>query len=656
MRSHLLSLCLVLLASCAQAPRVAVELPGRLPSSRAAVPAPSGPAKPSGPTVAMLAESAPFDSLFLPDGRLLATTGTEGYVADPRASSPWGGLRRVPFVGMMRPSADRTRYFRVGGSAFAEVDPTTLADLRTFEVPGILMYAIPNRDGSRVLVSYNASVSSPSKLTVVDTKTFQPLFSVDSLSLASGGFTDNGRYVSISQDGTVVLDAATGKELRRSQEPFDVVGDYAVTSRGAALVLEQIVTHEKHTVALPCAGRVVYWNGHAAVPCGSKLGVVRVAPHERAKVVDAKAPITYFDADVSGDGFRLVLGNSQLFYSIATGALVGQEAACVAEDWKGNVVGRGARFCQAAVSPDGKWLSQRGINLTRASDGKSVFDLPWPRGPADSFVSVQGNQLVVMPREDGAEPFFVPFDDTRRAPTYLARRAGSAVDVIKLATKEKVATLHVEMSSAEIVGSGDEVVVAGRSLMGPPVVRCSLSKGTCSPIENADCTTVAVGEGRMLCASSSGQGGTLTQLVPGAPPRTLTLALGPSPALAYATKDGWVLETRGPLPEMVHRAMFVPAAGFGSTTPAWKKMPGAILGASGTSVVTERTPSALDIVDLVTNDTTRIVLTPRSAVKIFPNGRVAFLGDRAEAEAQLLCVQGDRVMPWSECHDREARW
>lgn len=653
MRSRLVPLSLVCLASCAEVPRVAVELPRRPAPAPMADPAPSGPAKPSDPTLAMLAEAEPIDSQFLPDGRLIAISGTHAYVADPRSSSPWGGLRRVPFEGTMRVSTDRSHYFRVGRSVLAEVDTTTLADRRTFTVEGTLVYAIPNRDGSRVVASHVASMYARPKLTVLDTKTFQPLYSLDAPSLGSGYFSDNGRYLMLSP--TVMLDAATGKELRRSEEPFDVVGDYVVTSRGATLSLEHIVTHQKHTLALPCAGKVAFWHGHAAVACGSKLGVVRVAPGQRARAVDAKAPITYVDVDVTGDGFRLTLGYEQRVYSTATGALVAPRDGCVGEDWKGNVVGRGERFCQTAISPDGQWLTLRGINLSRASDGKPVFVMSWPRGPSDTFVAVQGNQLVVTPRH-GGEPFYVPFDGTRPPPTYLARRTAVNLEVISFATKQKVAALPLEMSNAQIAGSGDEVVVSGSPSIGPPVVRCSLSKGTCQPIEEGGCTAVAIGEGRTLCAPTSGQRGTITQLVPGAPPRTLTLSLGPSTVLAHASKTGWVLQTRDPLPLMAYRAMVIPAAGFGSTVPPWKTMPGAILGVSGTLVVTERTPSALDVVDLVTNETTRIVVAGRGAVKIGASGRVAFSGDREDAEAQLLCLQGDRVLPWSECRDRESRW
>jgi len=650
--------CLALFSvACAPAAPATVEIPKRrAPPRTASTDALPARKKLAGPTLAMRAIPPPSGSVFLPDGRLLSWTGAEGYVAHPRATSPWLDLRRVPLEGAVRVSPNGKRYFRTGRSVVAEIDPATLADTHVLRVPGTIFTVVSSRDGSRLVVTALDDLSGPTKIVVVDTSTFQPVRTWELPGLGAAGFSDNERYVVASVNGTRVLDVASGKELFLAADYVHVVGDFVVTPRDGIIRLEHLGTHKNVGLRLPCKGIPTMGHGYAAIHCGSKLAIVRLAPNEAPKIVDVGERIKSVEIDLERDGFRLELPSGSAFVAIGDMEVVPVSASeCQGRDGTGRVVGEGQRFCQAQVSPDGRWLTYGGgLNLAHASNGQPTLNIAWPRGPSDPFVMVAKNQFVVWPDPAiGREALSVPFESARGAATYVARSVMAGSDIFELATKKKVATLPVDIRSAEVEGTGDDVVVASDS----GIVRCSLSKATCLPLDDVPCPPIAFSEGRGLCETRGRQGSTLTRFTVGKPSQTRILTFPYPVEGAYVGKAGWVLKTRRlEGTEAVDVITHLADKSFTADALVWTKVSGRVRGVEGDIAVIERNFSAFDLVDMVTRETSVLVLQSRGAVKIHPDGYVAFFGDRTEAEQELLCFQGDRVTPWSACRDREIPW
>jgi hypothetical protein len=99
---------------------------------------------------------------------------------------------------------------------------------------------------------------------------------------------------------------------------------------------------------------------------------------------------------------------------------------------------------------------------------------------------------------------------------------------------------------------------------------------------------------------------------------------------------------------------------FDGRSIVWKKVPFPIHAISGDVAIAggagSPTTPPYTLFSLSSAETSQLVPYAKGAVRIYEDGRVAFWGEREEAERDLLCVDGDRVRTWAHCKDREVPW
>ena len=252
----------------------------------------------------------------------------------------------------------------------------------------------------------------------------------------------------------------------------------------------------------------------------------------------------------------------------------------------------------------------------------------------------------------------VPFAPTSGATAYVARRAEEGTDVFDLRTRKKVANLADLPDAPRIDGTGDDVVVTSGRASADGAMRCSLSSAKCHPLEGVPCAPMIVAGGRGLCVGSAGERSAMTRFELGDPSRTRVISVLHMVIGAYPASDGWVLQATRTIGKGHSDTVMTHLAERTTNGDAlvWTNVAGEVIGVEGETAVVERNPSTFELVDLPTRKSSIVVMESKGALKILPDGYVAFFGDRTEAEKELVCIEGDRALPWSECRNREVPW
>lgn len=252
----------------------------------------------------------------------------------------------------------------------------------------------------------------------------------------------------------------------------------------------------------------------------------------------------------------------------------------------------------------------------------------------------------------------VPFAPTSGATAYVARRAEEGTDVFDLRTRKKVANLADLPDAPRIDGTGDDVVVTSGRPSADVAMRCSLSSAKCHPLEGVPCAPMIVAGGRGLCVGGAGERSAMTRFELGDPSRTRAISVLHMVIGAYPASDGWVLQATRTIGKGHSDTVMTHLAERTTNGDAlvWTNVAGEVIGVEGETAVVERNPSTFELVDLPTRKSSIVVMESKGALKILPDGYVAFFGDRTEAEKELVCIEGDRALPWSECRNREVPW
>lgn len=622
----------------------------------------------TGPTIVKQGHPEPSSSTFLPDGRLVAFTGVEAFIADPRSNEPLRGLRRVPFVGQMRVMPGGAHYVRLGRDEIADVDTTTLADRKTLAVHGTVFGGIPNRDGTRLVATIATGPFVTRQAVLVDLGTMRKIHTWPVPQFGFAKLSDDDKYVIVEANGTTLFDATTGAVAYRSEEHAIVSGTYVATiqqERGT-VTYEHLTTHTKTVTKLPCKGHVETYAKRAAIACDKKLSVFPLVPGAKFTTLEASSPISYVGQDLEHETFDVHQGAGPSLRVEGSQFVPVEPGQCVGRTPGGAVAGSGNRMCRATVSPDGQWLTYGGLSLVRASDGTTRLHLPWGHPTTDLRASVQANVVVTLDGMSGAvRGPIVPFDGAAGMPKYLAYGRSQKVEVVEGATGRTVATLPLEVDAPQIDGEGDDVIVTGPTSYPKTFAKCSLASATCQNIKGAPCLPDAFSKGRGLCVSVEGQETQLTRFVLGAPAETRTFRVPETIDRAFFVGKSWVVTaTRGMLPNVTASIARIADASFGTGELAWKEIPLRLRGLSASvgigspmDAIGPLTPP-YTVIDFGTAETSQIVPYEKGALRTYEDGRVAFFGAREEAEQDLLCIDGDRVLPWSAsaCKDREVAW
>lgn len=672
MRSRLgSSLALALLVTSCGTPESTAPVPA--PRAHASAPATSQPEpravvrpKPTGPTFAKSAHDIPMRSAFLPDGRFVAFTGAEAFVADPRSTEELHGLRRFPLrPGDVRIVAGGTRFLRITAEDLVDLDTTTFTERKKLTFAGTIFYAVPNPQGTlaHVRVLAHPASGGHDQEVLVDLATFRVLRTYTYTSSGSAALTADGKYLVVHPDDgqhrTLVIEMASGTEVFRAKEAeLGVEGSFVVAideTRGT-VSYEDIGTHKKTVTKLPCKGPVARSEGRAVVACGKKLTVFPLSPGSKPTTLEAPAPILR----VAAEGPTLVVSHANGVSRLEGGAL----SDCVGRTPDGREVARGPRMCGATLSPDGVYLARNnGIYIERVSDGATVFDLPWSRaGSQNASAVVHANVVGSYDLVAGGPPgLAVPFDGPSPRTRFLPLTRERKVELFDVTTGGHVVTLPIEVHYARVVGEGDEVLLYGAGGFSSRFARCSLAKATCTDVQGAPCSPAAFANGRGICLKTHQDETQLTRFVLGSPSETRTIAVPEHVDHVFpASKGFWLTATRGDARDREAFVAHVGDTSFESRSIVWKKVPFPIQAISGDIAIAggagfPATPP-YTLFSLSTAETSQLVPYAKGAVRIDEDGRVAFWGEREEAERDLLCVDGDRVRTWTHCKDREVPW
>lgn len=621
-----------------------------------------------GPTIVKQGHPEPSSSTFLPDGRLVAFTGVEAFIADPRSNEPLRGLRRVPFVGQMRVTAGGAHYVRLGRDEIADVDTTTLADRKTLAVDGMVFGLVPNRDGTRLVATIARGPFVARQAVLVDLGTMREIRTWPVPQFGFAKLSDDDKYVIVNADGTTLFDATTGAVAYRSEGHAIVSGTYAATIQAerGTVTYEHLTTHAKTVTKLPCKRPVETYGTRAAIACDKTLTVFPLVPGAKVTMLEASAPISYVGQDLDHETFYVHQGSGPSLRVEGSQFVPAESDMCVGRTPGGAVAGTGNRMCRATVSPDGQWLTYGGLSLVRASDGTPGLHLPWGHPPTDLRGSVQADVVVTIESMSGAvRGPIVPFDGATGIPKYLAYGRRQKVEVVEGATRRTVAILPLDVDAPQIDGEGDDVIVTGPASYPKTFAKCSLASGTCQNIKGAPCLPDTFANGRGLCVQVEGQETVLTRFVLGAPAETRTLRVPETIDRAFFAGKSWVVTaTRGMFPNVTASIARIADASFGTGELEWKEIPIRLQGLSRNIGIglPLNTPGQLSppytVIDLGTAETSRILPYEKGALRMYEDGRVAFFGAREEAEDDVLCIDGDRVLPWSAsaCKDREVAW
>lgn len=664
------SLALALLAMSCGTPESTAPVPA--PRAHASAPVTSQPEpravvrpKPTGPTFAKSAHDIPMRSAFLPDGRFVAFTGAEAFVADPRSTEELHGLRRFPLrAGDVRIVEGGTRFLRIVAEDLVDLDTTTFTERKKLSFAGMIFYAVPNPQGTLALVrvlGHPASARHDQEV-LVDLATFRVLCTYTYTSSGTAMLTADGKYIVVHPDDgqhrTLVIETASGTEVFRAKEAeLGVEGSFVVAideARGT-VTYEDIGTHKKTVTKLPCKGPVARSEGRAVVACGKKLTVFALAPGSKPTTLVAPAPILR----VAAEGPTFVVSHANGVSRLEGGAL----SDCVGRTPDGREVARGPRMCGATLSPDGVYLARNGIYIERVSDGATVFDLPWSRAGSQNASAVVHENVVSSYDlvAGGAPGLAVPFDGPSARTRYLPLGRLGKVELYDVTTGEHVVTLPVEAHEPRVQGEGDEVLVYGAGGFSSGFARCSLAKATCTDVQGAPCSPAAFANGRGICLETHQDETQLTRFVLGSPSEKHTIAVPEHVDHVFpASKGFWLTATRGDTRHIEAFIAHVTDTSFDSRSIMWKKVPFPIQAISGDVAIAGGagfpTTPPYTLFSLSSAETSQLVPYAKGAVRIYEDGRVAFWGEREEAERDLLCVDGDRVRTWAHCKDREVPW
>lgn len=636
------------------------------PATSRPEPAAAARPRPTGPTIAKGVHDLPGKGSFLPDGRFVAFTGGEAFVADPRSTEPLRGLRRfILRKGETRIAGNGAHYLRIGGKELGDLDTATFTERKKLTFEGTILYAVPNRRGTLALVHVGAHPGSGGheEEVLVDLATFRVLRTFPLASSGTATVTDDGKYLVVHpHEGlhrTVVLEASSGTEVFRAKEGhLDVVGSFVVDLAATrdTVVYEDLATHKKAVTKLPCKGPIARLEDRVAVACGAKLMVFPLVSGSKATTVVAPAAIR----DLGADGPELEVRHERGVSRLEGDKLVA--AACVGRTSDGREVARGPHLCGATLSPDGAYLTRNGIRIERVSDGEAVLDVPWGlAGNRNASAVVHDNVVGSYDLVAGGTPgLAIPFDGPSPRTKYLPLAREGKLELFDVTTRHLVATLPIETQGPRVLGDGDEVVVHG-SGASSSFARCSIAKATCTSVEGAPCAPAGFANGRGICLETRRDGTQLTRFVLGSPSETRTLVVPERVGAVFpAGKAFWLTATRGDSRNLEAFVAHVTDTSFDGASIAWKKVPFPILAISGDVAIAggaglSGTPP-YGLLALSSAETSQLVPYARGAIRIYEDGRVAFWGEREEAERDLLCVDGDRVRTWSDCKDREVGW